>query len=118
MLSLHDSPIYVSEKSVKNFWQDYQVYPDRVELRCWMVLSTFIIPAEDLLDVDVRPPFSVRDILNTKIQRWWALKLDWADLCEHVEIHRKSGLFRYLRFTPDNPERFVAACKAITAARS
>jgi hypothetical protein len=114
MSSFHDSPIYVSEKSAKNFWQDYRVFPDRVELRCWMLFSRFVIPAEDILDVKVRPRFSFRDVFEGKVRMlWWVIKLDWADLCEHVELHRKSGLFKYLRFTPDNPERFVAACKSI-----
>jgi hypothetical protein len=54
------------------------------------------------------------DILRGKVKmRWWVLKLDWSDLCEHVEIHRKSGLFKWLRFTPDNPAQFAAACKSI-----
>lgn len=121
MSQFHDSPIYVSEKSVKSLWQDYRVFPDRVELRCWMLLRKFVIPAEDLLDVEVRPPFSIRDISREKVRlkmHWWALKLDWSDFCEHVEIHRKSGVFKYIRFTPDNPARFVSACKSITATRS
>jgi len=80
-----------------------------------MSLSRFVIPAEDILDVNLRQRFSLGDIFGGKVRlRWWALKLDWADLFRHVEIHRKSGLFKYLRFTPDNPERFVAACKSIT----
>jgi hypothetical protein len=79
-----------------------------------MLFSTFVIPAEDILDVQARPPFSVGDIFRGKVKmRWWVLKLDWADLCEHVEFHRKSGLFRWLRFTPDNPGQFADACKSI-----
>jgi hypothetical protein len=116
-----DSPIYVSERSARNLWQDYRVFPDRVELQCWMLLRTFVIPAEDILDVEVRPPLSIRDISPEKVRlkrHWWALKLDWSDFCEHVEIHRKSGVLKYIRFTPDDPESFVAACTSTTAARS
>ncbi|MEW6115082.1 MAG: hypothetical protein AB1664_23335 [Thermodesulfobacteriota bacterium] len=84
-----------------------------------MLLSRFVIPAEDILEVKARPRFSFRDVFEGKVRvLWWVIKLDWADLCEHVEIHRKSGLFKYLRFTPDNPESFVAACKSIMATRS
>ena len=71
MSSFHDSPIYVSEKSAKNFWQDYRVFPDRVELRCWMLFSRFVIPAEDILDVKVRPRFSFRDVFEGKVRMLW-----------------------------------------------
>jgi len=88
-------------------WQDYQVFPDRVELRCRLLFRTFVIPAEEILQVEIRGPWSFELLRRT------VLKLDWADLFQHVEIHRKSGLFRYLRFTPDDPARFVAECKSI-----
>jgi|GEM_PF-562053 len=114
MSSFHDTPIYVSERSARNFWQDYRVFPDRVELRCWLLLIRFVILAEDILDVKVRPRFSIGDQFQGRVRiRWWALKLDWSDFFDHVEIHRKWRLFKYIRFTPDNPERFVAAVKSI-----
>jgi len=84
-----------------------------------MSLGRFVIPAEDILDLQVLPRFSIGDILRGKVKmRWWVLKLDWSDFCEHVGVHRKSGLFKYLRFMPDNPRHFLAACKSITATRS
>ncbi len=113
MSSFSDVPIYVSEKSAKNFWQDYRVFPDRIVLRCWIVLKTFVIPAEDIIEIKIRPAFSLSDLLRGKIRLNLALKLDWSDLCEHVEIHRKTGWFRYLRITPDNPANFVAACRSL-----
>lgn len=116
---MNDLPIYVSEKSAKNLWQDYRVFSDRVELRCWALFSRFVIPADEILGVEVRPPFRIGDIFEGKLKlTWWVLKLDWADLFEHVAIHRKSGLFKRLRFTPDNPAFFVAACNSIRPARS
>jgi hypothetical protein len=116
-----DFPIYVSEKSAKNWWQRYQVFPDRIELRCRYWLKTLVIPAEDIIDVEVRPPFSIRDFSTEKARlkmHRWTLKLDWSDFCEHVEIHRKSGVFKYIRFTPDDPTKFVSACKSIAATKS
>ena len=104
-------PIYVSKRSAKNFWQDYRVFPDRIELRCWIVLKTFVIRAEDIVDIKIRPGFSFSK-MNIRMS-WWALKLDWSDFCEHVEIHRKTGLFKYLRITPDSPVNFVAACRSM-----
>ncbi len=113
MSSFNDSPIYVSEKSGKNLWQDYRVFPDRIELRCWIVFKTFVIRAEDIVDVKIRPTFSLLDLLRANIKFHVALKLDLADMYEHVEIHRKAGLFKYLRLTPDSPANFVAACRSV-----
>jgi hypothetical protein len=99
-------PIYVSRKTFRNLWQDYRVYADRVELRCWIIFSTLVIRPEDILSIEV-PPRRPRRLY------WWALKLDLAQLFEHVELQRKTGLFRTLLFTPDNPAEFVAACRSI-----
>jgi len=109
-------PIYVSEKSIKNLWQSYRVFEDRIELRCWAIFSTFVIPAADILDIQVREAFTLSGLSQGRVKlrwSWWVLKLDFSDFCEHVEIHRKSGLFKHLRFTPDNPTNFVAACDSM-----
>ena len=105
--SPHPFPIYVSQRSAKNMWQDYRVFPDRVELRSWILLRTLVIPAEDIVDVEVESPGP----FNSK--HWYAVKIDWADFFSHVEIHRKSGLLKHIKFTPDNPAHFVATCKSI-----
>ena len=107
MKTFHSIPIYVSKRTGKNCWQDYRVFPDRIELRCWMILSTFVIPAEEILDIEVRN----WNFFSRK--NWFSLKLDWADLFQHILLHRKSGLFKYIRFTPDHPEAFAAAVKSI-----
>jgi hypothetical protein len=43
----------------------------------------------------------------------WGIKLDNCDLCRHVLLAKKSGFFKYLGFSPDDPDRFVAICKSI-----
>jgi hypothetical protein len=40
-----------------------------------------------------------------------ALKLDLADLKKHVGIQRKNGWFKFIRFTPQNPEEFISKVK-------
>ena len=37
------------------------------------------------------------------------IKLDWADLHEHVVLDTSTGVFRHLAFTPDDPEGFRTA---------
>jgi hypothetical protein len=95
-------------------WQDYLVYPEGVELRARLLFRTFVIPAEDILEVKVVPGGFFWGLFHAaELGFWFALKLDWADMFEHVSLHRKSGHIKYIRFTPDNPARFVAACRSI-----
>ena len=107
-----EQPLYVSAKSFKNLWQEYRIYPDRIELRSFC--GRKIIRADDILDVEVRPRAVIGDIFRGKgFKESLALKLDLADLCPHVAIHRSSGWFRHIRITPDDPETFVRICKSI-----
>jgi hypothetical protein len=73
-----------------------------------------VISADKILDIEVRPP-SVGDLFRGKdfAYSFVTLKLDMADFCRHVAIHRTSGIMKYLRFTPDDPEKFVEVCKSI-----
>ncbi len=107
--------LYCSERSWRGLWHRYLVYRDRVVLVTW--LGKMVVPAAELDGVEVRPPLVVGDLWRG---RPWhqalALKLDMADQCEHVALHRRTGMFRHLRFTPDEPERFVAACRMMRAA--
>ncbi len=100
----HVEPVTISKRSFKNLWQDYRVYSDRIELRAWVVLHTFVIPFQDLRAITVRRAGSTGLAL--------ALKLDLADLYPHIAIERKTGLFKDIRFTPDDPEMFLSTVKS------
>ena len=105
-------PLYVSARSLRNLWQEYRIYADRVELRSFC--GRKIIRAGDILNVEVRPPMVIGDIFRGKgFKESLALKLDLADLYRHVAIHRRSGWLKYLRITPDDPDTFVKICKSI-----
>jgi hypothetical protein len=105
-------PLYVSARSFRNLWHQYRIYADRIELDSFF--GRKVIPAGDILEVEVRPPLVVGDIFRGKgFKNGLALKLDMADLCSHVAILRRSGLFRHIRFTPDDPDTFVRICKSI-----
>ena len=106
--------ILVSPRSSASIWQEYRVYPDRIELQCNVALHTLVIPADEILDIQIRPPLVFADLFRGKGFAYaFPLKIDWADMCRHVAIKRKSGFMKHIRFTPDDPDKFVEACKTI-----
>jgi hypothetical protein len=106
--------IYTSPRSGRSLWQEYRVYPDRIELQCWVALHTIVIPANEIIDIQIRPPLVFADLFRGKgFACAFPLKIDSADMCRHVEIKRKSGFMKHIRFTPDDPDKFVDACKTI-----
>jgi hypothetical protein len=107
-----EQPLYVSARSFKNIWQEYRIYTDRIELKTFM--GRKIIFAGDILDVEVRPCLVIGDIFRGRgFKEILTLKLDLADLYPHVAIHRRSGWFKHLRITPDDPDTFVRIGKSI-----
>ncbi|MBN2314950.1 MAG: hypothetical protein JXM79_13545 [Sedimentisphaerales bacterium] len=111
-----EQPLYISRRLLRNLWQPYRIYTDRVELRFF--LGRKIIRAEDIIHVEVRPPLVIGDIFRGKgFARSFALKLDMTDFCRHVAIHRRSGWIKHICFTPDDPESFVSVCKSIMKKR-
>jgi hypothetical protein len=107
-------PIYVSKRTWLSLWQQYRVYHDRIEIQAWVALRTIVIPAEELLEIEVRPALAAGDLLRGKgLGYTFAAKLDLADLSRHVAIRRSRGLFKRLRITPDDPEKFAEMCRSI-----
>ena len=107
-----NTPIYKSRRSGKNLWQEYRIYPDRVELQSWLLSHTITIPARDIDKIEVRPPaIGPRGLYPEGVT--WGIKLDNADFRRHVLVTRKTGLWKRLAFTPDDPGKFVAACETL-----
>ena len=109
-----DQPLYVSKRLFRNLWQEYRIYTDRIELRS--CVGRKVIRAEDIINVEVRPPVVIGDLFRRK--GWaqsFALKLDMADFFRHVALHRRSVWIKHLRLTPDDPDTFVSICKSIIA---
>ncbi len=103
-----DIPLYESAPTRKSIGNAYSIYSDRIELRCRFPFfaKTMIIKREDIISIDIfRPP-----VIRTT---FWALKLDFADLKEHVGLKRKNGIFKQLRFTSENPKEFVRKAKEV-----
>lgn len=103
MMEINEYPLYESAPTKKSIGNAYCVYSDRIELKCRFPFfyKTFVISKDDLVSIDVYKPPVIRTTFR-------ALTLDMADLKEHVGIKRKNGFFKQLRFTPENPEEFVA----------
>jgi len=107
-----EQPLYVSARSFRNLWQEYRIYTDRIELKS--CVGRKVIPAGDIVDIEVRPYMAIEDIFRGKgFRECLALKLDLADFYPHVAIHRRSGWFKHIRITPDDPDTFVRICKSI-----
>ena len=98
----------------QNLWQQYRVYPDRIELQCWIALHTLKIPVREIADIQIRSPFSLWDLFRGKASlSLRGVKIDQSDLCRHIVIARKLGLFRHIVFTPDNPDEFADIVKLL-----
>ena len=103
-----DTPLYKSISTPKSIGNEYSIYADRIELKCRFpfITKTMLIKKDDLISIEIFKPPVIRTT-------FWALKLDLADLNEHVGIKRKNGFFKQLRFTPENPKEFVAKVKGL-----
>lgn len=107
-MNAFEPPLYVSRRTPAGLWQEYRIFPDRLELQAWILFHTVVIPAREILAIEVRPSvFSGRKGIT------WGIKLDNSDLRRHVLVRRKNGFWKCLAFTPDNPDEFVRVCQSI-----
>jgi hypothetical protein len=87
MMSASEEPFYVSPRSSRSIWQEYRIYPDRLELQCWVAFHTLVIPAEEIIEIEVRPPIVIADLFRGKSFLYsFPLKIDGADGHRHVAI--------------------------------
>lgn len=107
-------PIYESRPTLLNLGQRYLVYPDRVELHLRLGRK-LVIPKEEILVVDRRDKALIFDLAggHPHFSRLRALQLDLSDLRPHIALVKTRGIWQQLRFSPDDPEAFAAACRSI-----
>ena len=113
-------PLYVSRPTLTSVWQEYRLYPDRLELDMHL-FGTVRVPLADVSAVSVRPAGVIFDLVRGDYglgDMLRTLKLDLADLSEHVTIERETGLFRQFRVTPEDPAEFVRQVEKARAALS
>ena len=101
-MSAFEQPLYVSRRTPASLWQEYRIFPDRLELQSWILFHTVVIPAREILAIEVRP-----SVFSGRKGFTWGVKLDNSDLCRHVLVRRKNGFWKRIAFTPDNPDEFV-----------
>jgi hypothetical protein len=107
-VSAFEQPVYVSRRTLASLWQQYRIFPDRLELQAWIFFHTVVIPAREILEIEVRT-----SVFSGRKGFTWGIKLDNSDLCRHVLVTRKTGYWKRLAFTPDNPDEFMRICQSI-----
>ena len=105
---MNDVPIYISKRTGNKPVAGVSRLPDRLELQSWFLFHTLVISAGEILKIEVRP-----SIFRGQKGFIWGMKLDNCNFCRHVLLIKKSGLFKRIGFSPDDPEKFVAVCQSI-----
>jgi hypothetical protein len=103
---MEQPPLYRSKCSAKNFWKEYRIFDDRVELDTFF--KTITVPFDDVEGIEVANSYWEGVRLQLRGGRM-GIKLDWADMNPHVVLDKSTGFFRHIAFTPDDPEMFRAA---------
>lgn len=112
-----ETPLYVSKPTAKSLWQEYRLYPDRLELdmHLW---GPIVVPLADVKAVAERPPLVVLDLLRgdaTLSEALRTIKIDLADLHRHVTIEKDTGVWRQFRLTPEDNGEFIRQVEAARA---
>jgi len=102
-----EQPLFVSRRTPASLWQEYRIYSDRLELQAWILFHTIVIPTKEILTIEVRP-----SVFSGRKGFTWGIKLDNSDLCRHILVRRKTGFWKRIAFTPDNPDEFLLICQS------
>ena len=103
---MNDHPIYTSESTAKNLWQNYGIFKDRVEFKT--LFGTITIPFDNIESIEVQES----DVAwlfkgDLKLKNFKpAIKLDWANFQEHIVLDKKEGFCKRFLFTPKYPNEF------------
>jgi hypothetical protein len=91
---------------MKNLWQVYRIYSDRLELDSHF--GKFTIPFENLEKV-VKSESDVKSLFHGHLHLKEfrpALKFDMANFTEHIVIDKTDGIVHRILFTPENIDEF------------
>ncbi|MCP4897256.1 MAG: hypothetical protein GY906_09830 [bacterium] len=109
--------VYVSRGWKGSLGQEYRLCSDHIELRFGLLLKTYTIPLTDVERIQVVDGglALITDVFRgatSFMSIFWVLVLDTAAFRRHVLLETRSGSLRFFRFTPENPEAFVAAVES------
>ena len=107
-MNAFEQPICVSRRTPAGLWQEYRIYSDRLELQSWAFFHTIVIPTNEILEIEARP-----SLFGGRKGVTWGIKLDMTDMHRHVLVRRKTGFWKRIAFTPDNPDEFVRVCQSV-----
>ena len=107
-MSAFEQPLHVSRRTPASLWQEYRIFPDRLELQSWILFHTIVISATEILTIEVCP-----SVFGGRKGFTWGIKLDMTDLRRHVLVRRNRGFWKRIAFTPDNPDEFARICQSI-----
>ena len=100
---MNESLIYTSNCTMKNLWQKYEIFDDRIELHTW--LGNIKIPFDKIKQVEVMPPV-LKSIRLHMEKCQFGVKLDTLDWNEHIVLEKEGGFMRQVLFTPEDPAEF------------
>jgi hypothetical protein len=109
---MEQQPLYRSKCSAKNFWKEYRIFDDRVELDTFFM--TIAVPFDEVDGVEVANSYLEGVSLQLRGGKL-GIKLDLADMHQHVVLDKSTGFFRHIAFTPDDPEMFRATLESALA---
>ena len=108
----NEDPLYISNPHRGSWGQEYRIYHDRIELRAKILFRTLIILFCDIEVILARESKIVwSDMYRHPMNFWWTYNNDRGREM-HVFLRQK-GWPRRIRFTPENPEEFVAKCNEL-----
>jgi len=108
----HEQPVYVSKPHYHSWGQEYRIYRDHIELRAKILLCTLRIPLDKIIEIAVRPTKVVwADMYRRPMEFWWSYNNDRGG-DRHVYLRRRGWPSR-IRFTPEDPDAFVAKCNEL-----
>jgi hypothetical protein len=106
---MEEQPLHKSKCMFRNFWQEYRIYDNRLELDT--LVKTITTPFSEIQGVEVASTFAEGLRLHLRGDGL-TLKLDWADFHKHLVLDKSTGLIRHIAFTPDDPDAFRATLDA------
>lgn len=101
------------ERNWKSLSLKYEIWDDRIRIQTLLLFYWFDIPFSNIEKVEIGNPPVVWDIIKKGYiispRHWFGMRIlknDLADLSLHITIEKKKGIWKQIRITPKDPEKF------------